>query len=386
MPERGGGNDLVLHVIPTRSGRGAQRSARELVDHLNAQANRAPGYPRPLRHQLLCLLHGPPEVDVDVDLDHRARSRLANRLQPGLWPRLVRLLHDADPAAVVAHGSDPLKFLVLAMVVRRRPLVYCAIGTYSGPPDQLHIRRWRRFMNQADHLVAVGDEVLDECVTCFAVDPARATMIANGRDPAVFHPGPDSATRRDDEPVVAFVGALTGQKRPDVFVDLVGALRDQGRRFRAVVVGDGPMRPVIEARARSFGVELLGQRQDVADVLRGVDVLVFPSAPAGEGMPGVLIEAGLTGIPVVATDVPGVRTVIADGVTGLVVGNDVLSLAAGVGKLLDDPGLRTSFGRDAIARCQEHFTTDQMVAHWDALLHEVVAEHARGRSRPRRRG
>lgn len=385
MSARGGGSDLVLHVIPTPSGRGAQRSARELVDHLNARASRQPDHPRPLRHQLLCLLHGAPEVEADLNLDHRARSRLANRLQPGLWPRLVRLLHETDPAVVVAHGSDPLKFLVLAMLVRRRPLVYCAIGTYSGPADRLHVRRWQRFMAQADRLVAVGDEVLDECITCFGVDPRRATMIANGRDPAVFHPGPDRADRQHDEPVIAFVGALTGQKRPDVFVDMVDTLRDQGRRFRALIVGDGPMRPAIDARARAAGVELLGQRRDVADVFRGVDVLVFPSAPAGEGMPGVLIEAGLTGVPVVATDVPGVRSVIADGATGLIVGDDVLSLAGGVSKLLDDPGLRAALGRQAVLRCQERFTAEQMADQWDALLHDVVDEHARGRARPRRR-
>ena len=61
----------------------------------------------------------------------------------------------------------------------------------------------------------------------------------------------------------------------------------------------------------AHGVELLGPRSDVPELLRSADVFVFTSLPTGEGMPGVLIEAGLSGLPAVSTPVPGAATVVA---------------------------------------------------------------------------
>lgn len=383
MSERGRGEALVLHVIPTPRGRGAQRAARELVDHLNLRAAAARVPTQPVRHQLLCLFDGTPEVRADVSLGHRTRGVPAVGLHPALWQQVGSFVRRADPSIVVAHGGDPFKSLVPAMIGAHRPLVYCVIGTYSGPSDRRHVRRWKRLMARADRIAAVGHEVLDECITCFDVDPAIATMIPNGRDPAIFHPAPLDQAAARNEPVVAFVGALTVQKRPDRFVDVVAVLRDQGFRGRAIIAGDGPLRAALEGPAETAGVELLGQRQDVPDVLRGVDVFVFPSAPAGEGMPGVLIEAGLTGVPAVATDVPGVRTIVADGETGLVVDDDVVSLAAGASKLLGDASLRTGMGAAAIRRCTEQFSTERMVDQWDELLRSLLTDD---RPRLRRRG
>ncbi len=147
-------------------------------------------------------------------------------------------------------------------------------------------------------------------------------------------------------PVLAFVGALTPGKRPQRFVEVVAALRRRGVELRAVVCGDGPLAPSLAGPAAAAGVELLGSRSDVAEVLRGADVFVFPSLPTGEGMPGVLIEAGLTGLPVVATAVPGVRTIVEDGTSGFVVDVDDLdAMVEATARLLLWPGPASDHGR-----------------------------------------
>ena len=79
------------------------------------------------------------------------------------------------------------------------------------------------------------------------------------------------------------------------------------------------MHKALVGPAKHSDVELMGARSDVPALLRQADLLVFPGLPAGEGMPGVLIEAGLCGVPVVTTAVPGVGLIVADGETGIVV-------------------------------------------------------------------
>ncbi len=135
------------------------------------------------------------------------------------------------------------------------------------------------------------------------------------------------------------------------------------------MVGAGPLAGRLADPARAAGIELLGSRPDVADLLRQADLVAFTSLPSGEGMPGVLIEAGLSGLPVVATDVPGVRSIIDDGVTGFVVGPDDLDTFVGaVRRLLDDPEIRASMGGAARRHCVSHFNLDTVAEQWSAAL------------------
>jgi glycosyltransferase involved in cell wall biosynthesis len=135
------------------------------------------------------------------------------------------------------------------------------------------------------------------------------------------------------------------------------------------MVGDGPLRSGLEEGAAAAGVEALGERGDVPELMRGADVFVFPSLPEGEGMPGVLIEAGLSGLPVVATDVPGVGSVVEEGVTGSIVGiDDFDALCDRVSDLLADSGRRRTMGSAARSRCESEFSIEVCAKRWRELL------------------
>ncbi len=368
---------LVLHVIPTTVARGAQLEARALADQLDRPGVRV--------HRVLSLFDGPAEVVADLSLGHRGGST------PGVGYSLslVRQVRDAldrfDPTVVVAHGSEPLKYLVPAMTGHRRPLVYYAIGTYSGGDRGIQRRLWRYLCSRADLVAAEGDEVLDECVTRLGVPSTRVALAPNGRDPGLFHPRSDeesgSGTDPVEAPLVIFVGALTSGKRPDLFIDLVARVRARGVPLRAELFGDGPLRHTLADAAAQAGVELRGSRPDVADQMRRADVLVFCSRPAGEGMPGVLIEAGLSGLPVVATDVPGVRTIMNDGETGIVVGvEDREALIEATVRIIGDPGLRAAMGQAARQRCVERFSLAAVGDRWLSLLEPWVGVDRQGRA------
>ena len=101
----------------------------------------------------------------------------------------------------------------------------------------------------------------------------------------------------------------------------------------------------LQRTAAAANVELLGSRSDVATLLPEFDVLVFTSIPEGEGMPGVLIEAGMCGLAVVTTDVPGARDVIDDDHTGYVVPPEPLQpLVEAVANLVNNHSLTSGNG------------------------------------------
>jgi glycosyltransferase involved in cell wall biosynthesis len=369
MVEGGALEPLVLHVVPTDSPRGAQREARALADLLDSPGTR--------RHRVLSLvggeLGGVGAMTVDYTLGDGTTAADTVGFHPGLVFRLRRALRRLSPVLVVAHGGEPLKYLVPAMMERRSPLAYYAIGTL-GPKAHRPGRKlvWQFLVRRPELVAAEGAEVLDECRTYLGVPAERLLLMPNGRDPEEFRPAPEAVPR--PVPVVSFVGAFTEQKRPDRFMAVVAALRARGLELRALAVGDGPLSGSVAPAAAAAGVELLGARGDVADVLKGTDVLVFPSLPRGEGMPGVLIEAGLSAVPVVATSVPGVDAIVADGETGFVVGvDDFDALVEAVALLVADPARRRAMGEAARRRCSERFSMDVVATEWRTALMPLMA-------------
>ena len=366
------GDPLVLHVIPTPAARGAQREARALADSLDTPDGR--------RHRVLTLFERPPEVPSDFSLGARGGTEFTKGFDPRLVIPLRAELSRLEPAVVISHGSDPMKYLVTAMIGRRYPLVFYAIGTYAGRTDRHgQLLLWRTLARRADRVVACGEEVRDECTSLLGVPAANVFLTANGRDPTKFHPPEHRSVSRI--PTVVFVGALTPGKRPDRFIELVANLRSRGIQLRAQVIGAGPMDDALVAPAKQFDVELMGPRSDVPALLRQSDLLVFPSLPAGEGMPGVLIEAGLSGVPVVTTAVPGVGSIVADGETGVVVAVDDLSgLTDAAARLLRDVPTRVAMGVAARARCVDRFSLSVVGDRWLEILDPLVDPRAaRGR-------
>ena len=359
---------LVLHVIPTPSARGAQREARALADNLDTPGVR--------RHRVLTLFERPSEVPTDFSLGLGQGTEAARGFDPRRVIPLRTELSRLGPAIVISHGSDPMKYLVAAMIARRYPLVFYAIGTYAGPTDRrAQLLLWRMLARRADRVAACGEEVKDECTSLLKVPAANVFLTANGRDPALFHPPEHRPV--SPVPTVTYVGAFTPGKRPDRFVDLIANLRSRGIRLRAQAIGTGPLHDALVGPARRSGVELMGHRSDVPDLLRQSDLLVFPSLPAGEGMPGVLIEAGMSGVPVVTTAVPGVSSIVVDGKTGIVVAvNDLPGLADAAARLLLDVPARVAMGTAARAHCVECFSPPVVGGRWLEILDPLLDPRA----------
>lgn len=199
--------------------------------------------------------------------------------------------------------------------------------------------------------------------------------IGNGSDPAIFHPGDASDRQRvraalgtpEDRPVVLMVGRLVVEKG---YPELIEAMRVVDAELWAVgdrLVSDhagsidshrrvAAADPVLRERVR-----FLGYRGDVAEMMRAADIFVLPSHR--EGFPRSIVEAMLSGLPVVATDIRGSNEAVIDGETGLLVPvANPRALADALNRLVGDADLCARFGRASYARAQERFDEAAVVA------------------------
>lgn len=360
---RAGHPPLVLHVLPGPLRRGAQRYATELVRQLEADGS---AYRHVVAH-LFPGADGPRAGEVASD-----RSPLRRiGLDPAAVVRLRRALRDHGPAIVVAHGGEPLKYAALSS--RRAAIVYLKIGC-AAPAAHRPPRRWwhRWLVRRAAAVVGVSATVTAEAVEGFGARAEAVRTIPNGRDPTAF-PG-RSTDVGNDPPVLAYVGHMTATKRPLLFLEVVDELSRMGVSVRGRMVGDGTLLAAVRSRADELGVEVLGGRDDVAAQLARADVLLCTSVPEGEGMPGVLIEAAMSGLPVVTTAVPGADDVVLDGRTGVIVApGDFDGLVRACAVLLQDGELTRRMGAEARAWATETFTLGRGASMWEQLFHELLA-------------
>ena len=195
----------------------------------------------------------------------------------------------------------------------------------------------------------------------------------------VIHNAVDvSATPRargdGDPPLVIGVGRLAAPKDPLTLVEALQRL-ERGS-FRALLVGDGPLREDVTAAVHGAGLEddvvLAGERRGLGALLAGADVFVLASR--SEGLPISVLEAMAAGLPVVASDVGGVAEAVVDGKTGLLVPpGDSGALAEALHALLGDPASRRTMGAAGRARARAHFDLPRFRDDHVALYERVLA-------------
>jgi glycosyltransferase involved in cell wall biosynthesis len=179
--------------------------------------------------------------------------------------------------------------------------------------------------------------------------------------------------------VVASIGRLSPQKAPLDFVNAARLVLDREPATHFLMVGDGPLRPQVEARIAGLGMTerftLTGLRRDVPELMAAADVFVLCSL--WEGLPRVLPQAMATGLPIAATRVDGNAEAVVDGVNGLLSPpGDVPALGASLLRLVRDPSLRRELGENG-RRMAPEFSASKMADDLARLYDELLA--ARGR-------
>ncbi len=316
--------------------------------------------------------------------------------------RIVRLLRRDRPAVVHTHAAKGGTLGRLATLIafprrRHRPVVihtyhgHSLSGYFSGHTAAVYRLIERLLAPATDVLLAVSGEVRDDLVRLKVAGAGSFRVMELGFELEPFSADHNRAARRralrqrwgvgDEETVVTLIARLVPIKRVDRFLAVARHVAGNDR-VRFVIVGDGEL--AAELKSSPDAVWLAdrliwtGFMREIADVCYASDVVMLTSD--NEGTPVSLIEAQAAAVPVVATDVGGVRSVVADGEGGFLgaPGSDE-QLAAALQRLLGDPSLRTRMGLAGRAQVTTRFTLARLVADHAALYEELLARRRAAR-------
>jgi colanic acid/amylovoran biosynthesis glycosyltransferase len=273
------------------------------------------------------------------------------------------------------HAHFPGNPALLAMVIAAVLGVPYSVTVHGVPRDDPPLLR--RKLDGAAFVAVISEDArqrLRERLGDALAD--RLHLVRCGVDTSAFTPGADHG---GSTPLVVSVGQLLPKKGHDVLIEASRRLRDRGRAFRLVIVGDGPDRPSLRcavADARLDGtVELLGaqSQERVLELLRRADVFTLACRHAADGtvdgVPVAIIEAMACALPVVSTRVAGIPELVVDGETGMLVPpDDPAALADALDALLAEPARGRALGARARGRVVQGWSLDRQVERMFELL------------------
>lgn len=298
-------------------------------------------------------------------------------IDPGAWPTLFRAFRRIRPDVVHTHAPGPLLYAVPAA---RLAGVYRVVHTSHGANVTQHTARsiaiGRMIARLLTRFVPVSEETAETARSREKIPEHLIQVIPNGIPLDRYAPDADKRSRvraelgiPEDAFVVGTVGRVEAVKNHKLLVESMAKIAGPG--VHTVIVGGGSLldevRAAIPAEAAPF-IHLTGPRRDVPDVLTAFDVFTLTSTT--EGLPLAVPEAMATELPIVATAVGSLPTIVPKE-TGIVVpSGDVAALTAAYRRLLENPLARREMAKAARSFAQARFSLAAMVDAYEKIYRE----------------
>ena len=373
--------DVICHVITKLELGGAQEVAMRVVSSLDRRRFRP------------VLIAGPgglltEEAHALEGVELRLIPSLVREIHPvqdlrALWD-LVAMFRRLRPKIVHTHSSKAGILGRLAAWLAGVPCILHTIHGYGVTPAQpLWLQRmvigleWM-VGRVTTHWIAVSQADRRQGLEWELFSASKVSVIRPGVDPTAFAARIEPAERDrlraslgvgPEQLLVGTVSCLKPQKSPEDFIRVAALVCQRMPAAKCVLVGDGALRPQIEAMIQAQGLQervtLLGWRRDVASLLKAFDVFVLTSQ--WEGLPCAILEARASRIPIVATRVGGSAEAIIEGIQGtLCPAGDVRALAGRICQILGDERLRADL-RNGTQELPEEFTIQETVKQHHSL-------------------
>jgi len=235
---------------------------------------------------------------------------------------------------------------------------------------------------RAAHIVVANSQAAADQSQREGLPARKVRIIPNGLDISRYRP----ASNRGPVRRLIMVGNLRPEKGHDTLLEALPAILAAEPNVALQIVGDGALRESltdsIRRRGLSRHVTMLGEREDVPELLSASDVFVFPSK--SEAFPNAVLEAMASGLPVVASRVGGIPELIESGHTGVLVepGNG-RQLADATLQLIRNPERARAMGNAARVHVEQHFSFDRMVASFEELYLSILERAGESYARTR---
>jgi glycosyltransferase involved in cell wall biosynthesis len=277
--------------------------------------------------------------------------------------RLIRLIRRENIDTVFSFLVHSNTVAALASPFVRDVRFLQSIQT-TQPKPRWHWIVQRAIQHAAERIVVPSSSVADAATQWAAVEPNKILVIPNAVEIDDFAGKPREASGKR----IGFIGRLDPIKRIE---DLVTALSLLQADYTLDIFGEGGQRDQIQSTISRLGLEgravLRGEIAGSALLLGKIDVLVLPSDAEGFGL--VLIEAMAAGVPVIGTNVPGIRDVIEDGVSGLLVpARNPRALANAIETILNDPLPREKLVKGGSDRVRKNYDWSVQINSYRNLL------------------
>ncbi len=322
---------------------------------------------------------------LQLERDGFAVRRLREHSWRARWTELYRELEGLAPEMVHFNFPHPYDGIFgLAPLAAKWAKVERIVVTEHLPGvGKVGKRYWakRAGVRAVDTSIAVCEAHRSILIDTFHYSPARVVTVLNGvpdtnpegviwAEREAPMPAELAARERGGGPRIVQLGALDLRKGGDVLIEGLARLARQGTRFQMWFVGEGSDRPELERLICEAGlkerIHLASHRNDVVTILRACDLMVLASRR--EGMPLSLLEGICQGLPLVATDVDGVKELLKHDENGLLVSPaDPRALFFALGELLADRATRIRFGQAGRRRYEAHHTLERMTSSTFAL-------------------
>lgn len=306
-----------------------------------------------------------------------ALQHMRHSISPAADARAIRelltVMREYQPDLVHVHSSKAGLLGRIAARIARIPSVYTVHGWAftNGAP---RARRVVGLLSEAfcaplgDRIVTVSEYDRALCLGYHLTGSAKVTTIRNGVADSPWRARPGAGM----EPIISMVARFDAPKDHSILLRAVAGIPEPSR---VRLIGDGPRLDSVQMEAKARGisgkVDFLGARSEIAEMLGSSHIFVLASR--WEGLPLCVLEAMRAGLPVVASDVGGVREAVADGVTGFLVKcGDPESLRGRLRMLLRDPDLRARMGAEGRRRYLAEFTLESMLSRTRELYRELL--------------
>lgn len=302
----------------------------------------------------------------------------------GWMVRLWKLLRQLKPDLVHTRNLAALEAQFVTAAAGIRATVH---GEHGRDVFDLYGRNWKyNLLRRAarpfvSNYIAVSRDLETWLRLAIGVPPRKLHHIYNGVDSAKFHPRQGSRPEFAHPGCIVFgsVGRMVAVKDyptlTAAFIHLMRQQPDRAERARLVIVGDGPARATCLDMLQGAGLAHLawlpGERHDIPDIMRMLDVFVLPSK--NEGISNTILEALASGLPVVATAVGGNVELVEEGVNGMLVQpGDVADMAQALLAYLDTPARITEQGANARQHAEQRFSIPVMAEAYATVYDQTL--------------